>query len=79
MTCRIDRVEVAEYMQSILLELRTMAREADCGFLTYTLELALIEASDVAAGKVPVGVAETTAAPPRTPTPEEIVERVLTP
>lgn len=73
------QIETADYIQSMLLELRAMSRRADLDFLTYALEIALIEASDLAAGKEPKRMP--TLGPgtqqPRTPSAEEIVRQVL--
>lgn len=69
---------MADYMQTMVLQLRDMAQAADMDFMCYLLEMAAIEASDVAGGKVPARMpALDPTAPPRTPSPEEIVRRVL--
>ena len=44
----IETIELVEYVESMLLELRRMTLDrGELGFLTYLLELAMIEACDV--------------------------------
>ncbi len=45
----------AHYIESMLMELRTMSQSNNCDMLTYLLEMAMIEASDIASGKTSVG------------------------
>ena len=78
MARRADQAEVADYIQTLLLELRLLSRRADLQFLTYALEIALIEASDIASGKAPTAFLERDAASASPAVaPEELVRRVL--
>ena len=44
------RTATALYMEEMLRELRTMGQQMDCDFLVYLLEMAAMEASDIANG-----------------------------
>lgn len=52
---RLDRVR---YIQSMLGELRTMAEAERCDLLTYMIEMAYIESSDIVRGQRPLRVLE---------------------
>ena len=78
---RGDPSHVGEFAQSIMLELRQMALGARCTYLAYLLELALIEASDLAAGRAPSSVAGGVSSNQNAeggPDLDEIVQRILT-
>lgn len=79
LACEHRQAQTADYIQTMLLELRALAQRADLDFLTYALEIALIEASDLAAGKAPerMPALGPKTQRPRTPSPEEIVRQVL--
>ncbi len=49
----------AHYIETMLMEMRTMSMSNNCDMLTYLLEMAMIEASDIAAGKISAGRQET--------------------
>ena len=49
------RGATAAYMESTLAELRTMSQQIESDFLVYLLEMAMIEASEISAGKVSTG------------------------
>lgn len=46
------RCATASYIESMLAEMRTLSQNVDSDFLTYLLEMAMIEASDIASGKM---------------------------
>lgn len=46
-----DRIEKLRFIQSMLGEMRTMAEAERCDMLTYLIEMAYIEASDVVRAK----------------------------
>jgi len=50
-TTGMTRASCASYIENMLIELRTMGQKNDCDFLVYLLEMATIEASDIASGK----------------------------
>ena len=52
---RLDRIR---YIQAMLGELRTMAEAERCDLLTYMIEMAYIEASDIVRGQRPLRVNE---------------------
>jgi hypothetical protein len=60
------RTETLDYLQSMLEQLRIMAQAEHCDMLAYLIEMACIEASDIARGEAssPVGAAR---ANPRRP------------
>ncbi len=43
-----QRSKTASYMEEMLVELRTISKDMEADFLTYLLNMALIEASDLA-------------------------------
>lgn len=45
----------AHYIETMLMEMRTMSQAHKCDMLTYLLEMAMIEASDIASGKTSMG------------------------
>ena len=47
------RVETLDYIQSMLGQLRNMAEAEQCDMLAYLIEMAYVEASDVARGERP--------------------------
>ena len=47
------RAETLDYIQSMLGQLRTMADAERCGLLAYLIEMAYVEAGDVALGELP--------------------------
>jgi len=49
----------AHYIETMLMELRTMSQGINTDMLTYLLEMAMVEASDVASGKISAGRTET--------------------
>lgn len=42
----VSRVDILQYIQKMLINLRDMARSADCTMLAYIIEMAHMEASD---------------------------------
>lgn len=46
------RAETLDYIQSMLGQLRTMADAERCGLLAYLIEMAYVEAGDVARGEL---------------------------
>ncbi|WP_306117912.1 MULTISPECIES: hypothetical protein [unclassified Roseitalea] len=52
---RLDRIR---YIQALLGELRTMAEAERCDLLTFMIEMAYIEASDIVRGQRPLRVAD---------------------
>lgn len=52
------RTETLDYMQSMLGQLRTMAEVERCDMLTYLIEMAYMEASDIIRGERPTRVHE---------------------
>ena len=69
--------EVGDFAQTMLLELRQMARRSGCAYLAYLLELSMIEASDLAAGRPPSPVAPVSVAPAERPDFEEVLRRIM--
>ncbi len=47
----MTRIASAGYIENMLVELRTIGQNYDLDFLVYLLEMATIEASDIANGK----------------------------
>lgn len=47
------RTETLDYLQSMLGQLRTMAEAERCDMLTYLIEMAYVEASDIIRGERP--------------------------
>jgi len=47
------RAETLDFMQSMLGELRTMAKTENCDMLAYLIEMAYVEATDVMRGARP--------------------------
>ena len=74
---RIGPAEVGEYAQSLLLGVREMAVGSGCTYLAYLLELAVIEASDLASGRLPSRVSPVTVSARGQPELEEILRRIL--
>ena len=52
---RLDRIR---YIQAMLGELRIMAEAERCDLLTYMIEMAYIESSDIVRGQRPLRVTE---------------------
>lgn len=50
------RTEMLDYIQSMLGQLRTMAEAERCDMLTYLIEMAYVEASDIIRGERPARV-----------------------
>jgi len=50
------RTETLDYLQSMLGQLRAMAEAERCDMLTYLIEMAYIEASDIIRGERPVNM-----------------------
>lgn len=50
------RTDTLDYMQSMLGQLRTMAEAERCDMLTYLIEMAYVEASDIIRGERPARV-----------------------
>lgn len=50
---RQARLERIRYIQAMLGEMRTMAEAERCDMLTYMIEMAYIEASDIVRGQRP--------------------------
>ncbi len=50
------RTEMLDYMQSMLGQLRTMAEAERCDMLTYLIEMAYVETSDIIRGERPARV-----------------------
>ena len=76
-SARGSHADFGEYAQSILLELRAMALQTRCTYLAYLLELALIEASDLEAGRAPSTVATQSVEGIAAPDLAEIARRIL--
>ncbi len=53
---RLARIERLRYVQAMLGELRVMAEAERCDMLTYMIEMAYIEASDIVRGQRPLRV-----------------------
>ena len=51
---RLARIERLRYVQAMLGELRVMAEAERCDMLTYMIEMAYIEASDIVRGQRPL-------------------------
>lgn len=69
--------EVGEYTRDMLLELRGLAVKAGCSYLAYLVELALIESSNLAAGRAPSGFAARQGTERPEVDVDAIVERIL--
>ncbi len=52
------RVETLDYIQSMLGQIRTMAKNENCDMLAYLIEMAYVEASDVLRTERPSQIAE---------------------
>ena len=52
------RAETLDYVQSMLGQLRNMAETERCDMLAYLIEMAYVEASDIARGERPSRIAE---------------------
>lgn len=52
------RTETLDYLQSMLGQLRTMAEAERCDMLTYLIEMAYVEVSDIIRGERPARVQE---------------------
>jgi hypothetical protein len=52
------RTETLDYLQSMLGQLRTMAEAERCDMLTYLIEMAYVEASDIIRGERPARIHE---------------------
>ncbi|ODT31626.1 MAG: hypothetical protein ABS35_04335 [Kaistia sp. SCN 65-12] len=50
------RTETLDYLQSMLGQLRTMAEVERCDMLTYLIEMAYVEVSDIIRGERPARV-----------------------
>ncbi|WP_342585381.1 hypothetical protein [Aquamicrobium defluvii] len=50
------RTETLDYLQSMLGQLRAMAEAERCDMLTYLIEMAYLEASDIIRGERPANV-----------------------
>ena len=50
------RTDTLDYLQSMLGQLRTMAEAERCDMLTYLIEMAYVEASDIIRGERPARV-----------------------
>lgn len=50
------RSDTLDYMQSMLGQLRTMAEAERCDMLTYLIEMAYVEVSDILRGERPLRV-----------------------
>jgi hypothetical protein len=50
------RTDTLDYMQSVLGQMRTMAKAERCDMLTYLIEMAYIEVSDIIRGERPLRV-----------------------
>jgi hypothetical protein len=50
------RTETLDYMQSMLGQMRTMAEAERCDMLTYLIEMAYVEVSDIIRGERPARV-----------------------
>ena len=74
---RASARDVGELTQTMAGELRDLAVQARCTYLAYLLELAMIEASDLAAGRPPSGFAAKHGGVEPHPDIERIAERIL--
>ena len=52
------RAETLDYLQAMLGQLRTMAEAERCDMLAYLIEMAYIEANDIARGERPSGIVQ---------------------
>lgn len=52
------RLDTLDYVQSMLGQLRTMAKNERCDMLAYLIEMAYVEASDILRAERPSQVAE---------------------
>jgi hypothetical protein len=55
---KTGRLESLQYMQSILGQLRQMAEAERCDMLSYLIEMAYVECSDIVRGDRPLRVSE---------------------
>ncbi len=53
---RRSKIERLSYIQSMLGEMRTLASAERCDMLTYLIEMAYVEASDILRGQRPLRV-----------------------
>lgn len=51
------RIERLRYIQALLGELRTLSEAERCNMLSYMIEMAYVEASDIVRGQRPMRVA----------------------
>lgn len=73
------RVETAQFIKSMLIELRTMGQASQCDMLVYLLEMAMMEAADIAAGKGSQGRRHTPASgKPVAPTARQLAALYMT-
>lgn len=54
MTARQNRIERLRYIQAMLGELRTLSEAERCNMLTYMIEMAYVESSDIIRGQRPM-------------------------
>ena len=69
--------DVGEMTQTMAMELRDLAVRAHCTYLAYLLELAAIEASDLASGRPPSSFRAMHGAVEPHPDVEAIADRIL--
>jgi hypothetical protein len=55
---KTGRLESLQYMQSMLGQLRQMAEAERCDMLSYLIEMAYVECSDIVRGDRPLRVSE---------------------
>lgn len=51
-----NRIERLRYIQALLGELRTLSEAERCNMLTYMIEMAYVEASDILRGQRPMRI-----------------------
>lgn len=56
------RTETLDYIQAMLGQLRTMAESERCDMLTYLIEMAYVEVSDIIRGERPARIRDEQAA-----------------
>ncbi|MGB7431959.1 MAG: hypothetical protein WA921_05775 [Ahrensia sp.] len=55
-TSHENRIERLRYIQALLGELRTLSEAERCNMLTYMIEMAYVEASDILRGQRPMRI-----------------------
>ena len=74
---KLDVQTVGRFAEPLLVELRTLASRSGCHYLCYLLDMAAMEASDLATARPPSPIAAPSVPIHRTPDPDEIARLVL--